>query len=181
MNETRKVPVKTSRARRVLAAAFWSAAALLPAGCASFTDLSKEPMPYIEPGYSNRLFNGDENTRAGRAYYIQGDFGLAEQAYRRAVEATPQNGEAWLGLASSYDRLNRYDLADHAYANARRLGGSGVALLNNEGYSMMLRGNTRQARVLLLRARRLDPGNVVVANNLAVLDSGQGYFMGIAP
>lgn len=167
--------------RRAIATLALCATALLVTGCESFKDLSKEPMPYIEPGYSNRLFNGDEQTRAGRSYYIQGDFGLAEQAYRRAVEATPQNGQAWLGLASSYDRLSRFDLADHAYANARRLGGNSVALLNNEGFSRMLRGERRQARTLLLRAQRLDPGNIVVANNLAVLESGQGYFTGIAP
>lgn len=150
-------------------------------GCASFTDLSREPMPYIEPGYANRLFPGDENTRLGQAQYIQGNFGLAEQAYQRAVEVSPQNGAAWLGLAASYDRLGRFDLADRAYRQARRHLGETYALLNNEGYSQMLRGNTREARRLFNRALRLAPDNPVILNNLAVLDSGQGYFQGTAP
>jgi hypothetical protein len=43
---------------------------------------------------------------------------LAEQHYRRAVEATHQNGSAWIGPAASYDRLGRFDLADFAYRHA---------------------------------------------------------------
>src|SRR3954462_9357011 len=89
-------------------------AGLTVSACTSFEDLSRQPMPYIEPGFGNRVFPGDENTRLGRAHFIAGDYGLAEQAYRRAVEVTPQNGQAWLGLASSYDRIGRYDLAARA-------------------------------------------------------------------
>jgi Flp pilus assembly protein TadD len=31
---------------------------------------------------------------------------------------------AWIGLAASYDRLGRFDLADQAYAAAAKLEGS---------------------------------------------------------
>jgi Flp pilus assembly protein TadD len=42
--------------------------------------------------------------------------------------------------------------------------------LNNQGYSYMLRGDYRRARVKLEAAHRLKPGNKYVANNLRLLD-----------
>jgi Flp pilus assembly protein TadD len=151
------------------------------ASCTSFEELSRDPMPYIESGFDNKVFPGDENTRLGRAYYVNGNYAKAEQAYRRAVEVTPQNGQAWLGLAASYDKIGRYDLSARAYRQARKLTGDNYVLLNNEGYSAMLQGDRRRASNLFRRAARLAPDNPIVANNIAVLDSGQGYFAGIAP
>jgi Flp pilus assembly protein TadD len=77
---------------------------------------------YIEPGYDPRFYLGDADTRLGWAHLVRGDYGLAEQYYRRAVEATRQNGSAWIGLAAAYDRLGRFDLADLAYWHAIRQG-----------------------------------------------------------
>jgi Flp pilus assembly protein TadD len=71
---------------------------------------------------------------------VRGDYGLAEQYYRRAVEATPQNGSAWIGLAAAY-RLGRFDLADLAYRHAIRLEGENYIILNNWGYSCLKRRN----------------------------------------
>src|SRR6478736_4967706 len=120
---------------RIVSLVAIATASLGLSACTSFEDLSRQPMPYIEPGFGNRAFPGDENTRLGRAHFIAGEYGLAEQAYRRAVEVTPQNGQAWLGLAASYDRIGRYDLAARSYQNARRYLGENYVVLNNEGYS----------------------------------------------
>ena len=54
----------------------------------------------------------------GKRHYREKNYGLAEQHFRRAAERLPRDGEAWLGLAASYDRLKRYDLADRAYSQA---------------------------------------------------------------
>jgi hypothetical protein len=51
----------------------------------------------------------------GKRYYSKGEFGLAEQAFRKAVELDKNDPEAWLGLAASYDRLRRFDQARRAY------------------------------------------------------------------
>jgi Flp pilus assembly protein TadD len=48
---------------------------------------------------------------------------MAERYFRRAVETHASDAEAWVGLAASYDRLRRFDLADQAYAEAIRLVG----------------------------------------------------------
>ncbi len=110
----------------------------------------------------------DDLSRAKRQYRV-GNYGLAEQYFRHAVELHPRDAEAWLGLAASYDRLRRFDLADRAYREAIRIVGPTVAILNNEGYSYMLRGDYRRARATLLKAKRKDPKNKYVANNLRLL------------
>jgi Flp pilus assembly protein TadD len=78
---------------------------------------------------------------------------------------------AWICLAGSYDRIGRFDLADKAYRAAIRLAGETVPILNNQGYSYMLRGDYVRARAKFLKAYDRDPGNPVIINNLALLDS----------
>ena len=73
--------------------------------------------------------------------FTQGNYGLAERYFRRAVESGPREADAWLGLAASYDRLRRFDLADRAYNQLYGLVGRTPEILNNQGYSMMLRGD----------------------------------------
>ena len=114
------------------------------------------------------LLGSDPNDELalGKKHYRANNFGLAEQHFRKAVELHPRDAEAWLGLAASYDRLRRFDLADRAYGEASKIVGETVEILNNEGYSYMLRGDYRRARAKLLAADRKDPGNKYVANNL---------------
>ena len=94
----------------------------------------------------------------------------AEKHFRRAVEKHPRDAEAWLGLAASYDRLRRFDLADRAYAQAVRILGPTVEILNNQGYSYMLRGDYKRAHAALAAAQRKDPTNKYVQNNLRLLE-----------
>jgi tetratricopeptide (TPR) repeat protein len=137
--------------------------------------------PYIAPEFGPRFYLGDEDARLGRDHFINGNYGLAETYFRRAVEVTPQNGAAWVGLAASYDRLGRFDLAERAYRYAARLSGPNYVILNNHGYSYLLRGRVRKAAELLYRAAELAPFDPTVANNIAVLNSGQAYFWGAGP
>jgi tetratricopeptide (TPR) repeat protein len=131
---------------------------------------------YIEWEYAPRFYPGDEDARIARAHFIRGEYGLAAVRYRRAVEATHQNGAAWVGLAASYDRIGRYDLAARAYRVALRLGGANYIVLNNLGYEQLLRGDRRQALRLLTRAQRLAPADPTIANNIAVAKEGHAYF-----
>ncbi len=66
--------------------------------------------------------------------------------------------------------LRRFDLADRAYAQAIGIFGPKTEILNNQGYSYMLRGDFKRAREKLLQAQRQDPTNEFVANNLRLLD-----------
>lgn len=108
----------------------------------------------------------------GKRQFRNGNFGLAERAFRTTVEAHNTNGEGWLGLAATYDQLQRFDLADRAYDRAAQILGARPELLNNRGYSHLMRGDRRKAAEYFARAQAIDPANEVVVANLALL-SGQ--------
>lgn len=113
----------------------------------------------------------DEPVSAGKFHYSKGSYGLAERSFRQAVEANPKSAEAWLGLAASYDRLRRFELADRAYERVFALQGRTVEALNNRAYHYMLKGDLGQARKLLDEAAGKDPGNPVIAGNFRLLET----------
>ena len=122
-----------------------------------------EPVPPFTPSDPN------DDLSLGRMNFRQGNYGLAERYFRRAVETGPREAEAWLGLAASYDRLRRFDLADRAYGKLIGISGRTPEILNNQGYSYMLRGDFRHAGEILAEAQAKDPANPYIANNLALL------------
>jgi Flp pilus assembly protein TadD len=128
-----------------------------------------------EPNFAvkDALLGGDpgDDLSLGKRHSREQNYGLAEKHFRRAVEKLPRDGEAWLGLAASYDRLRRYDFADRAYDQAIKISGPTAELLNNWGYSFMLRGDYRRARETLMRAQALDPSNPYIKNNLDLLEA----------
>jgi tetratricopeptide (TPR) repeat protein len=110
----------------------------------------------------------------GKRHFRMGAFGLAEKHFRRAVEKglpdAREAAEAWLGLAACYDRLRRFELADRAYGQAIRIAGPAPEILNNQGYSYLMRGDYARARVKLDAAYAKDPGNPHILANLDLLD-----------
>jgi Flp pilus assembly protein TadD len=116
----------------------------------------------------------NDDLNLGKRHYREANYGLAEQYFRRAAEKAPgetrRDAEAWLGLAASYDRLRRFELADRAYAQATKILGPTPELLNNLGYSYLLRGDYRRAREKLLAARAKDPDSPYIQNNLVLLE-----------
>jgi len=108
-------------------------------------------------------------TDKGKRYYRDGDYGLAETSFRKAVEEDHNNAEAWLGLAASYDRLKRFDLADRAYDVVIKLVGYTPTVLNNLGYHQLLRGDREAAKKDLVAAHNGDPQNPFIRNNLLLM------------
>src|SRR6202030_3065234 len=129
---------------------------------------SGEPVaPLSAPG----LLGDDphDDVQLGKKYFRSNNFGLAEKTFRSAVEKHPRDAEAWVGLAASYDRLHRFDLADRAYAEAIRIVGATPEILNNQGFSYMLRGDYARARKKFEDAQDKDPGNPYVQANMKLL------------
>ncbi len=127
-----------------------------------------------EPG-DVKYYRSDENLKLGQEYFNRGIYGNAEKYFQRAVEAAPKDPEAWLGLAASYDRLARFDLADRAYGQAIELAGETTQILNNEGYSYMLRGKLIEARAKFDEALRRDPENPTIRNNINLLNASYKF------
>jgi Flp pilus assembly protein TadD len=146
------------------------------AGCDTVSALL--PAPYIsaptatiEEPADVKYYPSDEPLRLGLEHFDRGDYGIAERYFRDAVEKAPKDVTAWIGLAACYDRIRRFDLADRAYSSAIGLVGETTQILNNLGYSYMLRGDLVNARKKFLEAYRREPGNPMIANNLKLLDS----------
>lgn len=147
------------------------------AGCTAHGDVEQtgsiwsEPAGKLSPAQSLKATrDGQGDIEKGKRHYRERNFGLAEQHYRRAAERAPQDVEAWVGLAAAYDQLGRFDLADRAYQQAIIVAGPTAEILNNQGYSQMLRGDYAAARKKLEKARELDPENRYISANLELLD-----------
>jgi Flp pilus assembly protein TadD len=150
--------------------------ALTLAGCETFSAGSvTAAVPATTPTVSEpgevKYYPSDEPLRLGVEYFNRGNYGIAQRYFRDAVEKTPRDVAAWIGLAASYDRLSRFDLADRAYASAIKLAGETTQILNNEGYSYMLRGDYAKAREKFLKAYQREPNNPTILNNLNLLES----------
>jgi Flp pilus assembly protein TadD len=125
------------------------------------------PDPATKSKYGGDPYN---DLGIGKKLFREGKFGLAEHYFRGAVTANPRDAEAWVGLAACYDRLKRFDLADRAYDEVLKFAGPTPAILNNQGYSYIMRGDYDRAREKLLAARAKDPANPYISANLALLE-----------
>ena len=130
---------------------------------------SGEPVePLSKPGHVGDDPNDD--LQLGKKYFRSNNFGLAEKSFRSAAEKHPNDAEAWIGLAASYDRLHRFDLADRAYAQAIHIVGPTAEILNDQGFSYMLRGDYTRAHKTLQQAQTKDPSNPYVHANMQLLE-----------
>ncbi|RWK05823.1 MAG: hypothetical protein EOR43_26425 [Mesorhizobium sp.] len=143
------------------------AAVLMITGCTTNTNVDTTKTTAIQPKAKDVSAS---DLAEGKAQFREANFGLAEQHFRKAVELKADDAEAWMGLAASYDELGRFDFADRAYAQLLRVAGRKPQIVNNMGYSQLLRGNKKKARVLLLEAKAGMADQTVVNANLALLD-----------
>jgi Flp pilus assembly protein TadD len=147
---------------------------ILLVGCSSLGDTGGTTLTVQAPD-DPKYYASDEPYRLGVEQFNRGHYGLAERYFQDAVEKSPEDVSSWIGLAASYDRVRRFDLADRAYRKALDLGGETIQTLNNQGYSYMLRGDLVNARKTFAKARELDPNNPTIINNLMLLDSSYRY------
>jgi Flp pilus assembly protein TadD len=182
----RELMTSSDRHRRLFPktrlAAFAVIAMLGLTGCNTIGDISTAPAmdevtptPTVENAGDIKYYPSDQPVKLGLEYFKKGAYGTANRYFRDAVEKAPEDAQAWIGLAATYDRLRRFDLADQAYATAIRLTGETVQILNDRGYSYMLRGDLTKARAQFLKAYRLDPANPIIINNLQLLNSSSRF------
>lgn len=128
---------------------------------------------YQRPKSDHVSLKGDQSKAflaAGQEHFTNQNFGLAEQNFRKAVEVRSDNASAWLGLAASLDQLGRFEFSDRAYKQLVQLKSNNARVLNNMGYSHLLRGDYQKARNLLNRAQQIDPQLEEVQGNIHLLE-----------
>jgi len=136
---------------------------------------SRAITPTVQDPLDVKYFPSDEPLRLGLENFNRGNYGVAERYFRDAVEKAPRDATAWVGLAATYDRIGRFDFADRAYVAAIKLTGETTQILNNQGYSYMLRGDLVTARKKLMKAYQREPNDPTVINNLQLLDSSSRF------
>src|SRR6202021_3589765 len=88
---------------------------LRAAGC-NQPGLTPSPVPNPVTGQNPgdvKYYPSDQPVRLGIQRFYDGNFGLAQHYFQDAVEKSPEDVTAWIGLAASYDRLGGFDLGDH--------------------------------------------------------------------
>lgn len=142
---------------------------LLLAGCTTMEGAFGDRKSGLADIANIEYYASDQALAEAKNQFRHGNYGHSATLYKRAAELEPKDAEAFLGLAASYDRLRRFDLADRAYRRLFGLSGGTLQYYNNYGYSNLLRGNLVAARQNFLKAYEMDPKNIIVANNLELL------------
>jgi tetratricopeptide (TPR) repeat protein len=136
---------------------------LLLGGCAAGAG---EGRPVL--AMDGQHLDASDPVERGRALVLTGQYGLAIEGLSEAVARDPGNARALSLLAISYAQVKRFDLADRYHAQALEIDPSSVVVLNNWGYSYLVRGDDSRATDLLARAAAANDGRSIVTANLAL-------------
>ena len=104
--------------------------------------------------------------RAGIAAVHVGDLDRATAALNAATQLPGAGWRAWSARGAVADFRRDWAGADLAYDHAMQLAPERAEVLNNRGWSLMLRGQWAEALPLLERAGSLDPKSRRITDNL---------------
>ncbi|WP_205504669.1 tetratricopeptide repeat protein [Sphingomonas arenae] len=104
--------------------------------------------------------------QAGIAALHMNRSGEATMLLDKAVAQPGAGWRAWNARAVAADRQKDWGIADRAYAQALKVSPDNPQLLNNRGWSMLLRGEWSAAVGFLERAAALTPEDAKIAANL---------------
>ena len=120
----------------------------------------------VEPG------NAVVAERAAISALREGNVTEAAQLALLATQSPSVSWRAWNILAVCADVSRDWAAADEAYAKARSLGPDVAEILNNQGWSHLLRGAWSASVPLLEQAAQLEPTSARIANNLELARAG---------
>lgn len=104
--------------------------------------------------------------RGGLAALHLGHVNVASSLIEIAIRSPGASWRAWNAKGVLCDINHDWKCADRAYDTAARLAPGEAVVLNNEGWSHVLRGDWPGALPLLEQAARLDPKSEKAADNL---------------
>jgi len=131
-------------------------------------------------GMDGQLLDASDPVERGRGEILTGQYGLAIDGLTEVVTRDPGNARALTLLAVAYGQLKRFDLADRYHARALEIDPNSAVVLNNWGYSYLVRGDGKRAAGLLERAVATSDGRPIVAANLALARGGDTAAMSSA-
>ena len=99
----------------------------------------------------------------------QGNLQRAREGYRKILESDKNNTAASWRLAVISDRLGELDKSEPLYRQAIEGDSKNPDLLADYGYSLYLKRRWAEAEKILGEAKRIDPKNARVQNNLGLL------------
>ena len=109
--------------------------------------------------------------RAGISAIQLGDVKLAGALIERAVVSPAATWRAWNARGAIADFDHDWDRADAAFDKAAALAPDRAEIVNNRGWSRVLRGDWAGAISYFERAAELDPKSIRIANNLQLAQS----------
>ncbi len=142
-------------------------------GCSSFD--WPEIRSLVSFGDEVATSSTEQALEQGREHFAVGNYGIALDSFNAAIMFDPQSIKALNGLAASYDKLGRFDLAERYYASALTLDPESPVTLNNAGYSQLLQGNLKEALKMFELAASYGPDNPWIAANTELAVNMQGY------
>lgn len=95
-----------------------------------------------------------------------GRFDDATPLVECSIVGAQPSWRAWNAKGVLADAARDWSSADDAFSHARQLAPQEASIVNNQGWSMLIRGNWAAAVPLLQRAASLDPKSARIANNL---------------
>jgi len=110
--------------------------------------------------------DGRSSERAALANVMLGDLLKAEAFADKAIASGTVSWRAWNAKGVICDYNGDWKGADEAFAAAAKMKPDEPVILNNQGWSMILRGKWTRALNLLEQAAILDPKSPRIRNNL---------------
>jgi len=104
--------------------------------------------------------------RAGIAALRTNDLAKAVKLLEQATSSPLASWRAWNARGVAADRSRAWDVADKSYAKALVLAPRRAEIVNNLGWSLLVRGRWSEAVKQLERASALDPKSQRIADNL---------------
>ena len=154
---------------------FFSAIILsLAAGC---TSANVNVRPFVGVPGQERGDNAASLLEQGKSDFAANHFGKAVGHFRKALNFKPDSIRAMNGLAASYDKLGRFDVAATLYQSALTQVPNSAVTLNNIGYSYYLQKKLDLALLYLKEAaERNEDNNPLISANLNIVSSAlQNY------
>jgi hypothetical protein len=127
-------------------------------------------------GQSKRESQIAELVREGDQLRKNGQFEDARLVYNKAIMISPDNAEIHHRLAIVADKQHQYTLADEHYQAALRLRPRDAKLLNDMGYSYLLRGDLQKAEITLKEALAIDKTHKIAMANLGTIYAQQNRY-----